>query len=336
VSEADSAADSEVDEEGEEAVAAGAGVSVLQIREGSATSEIPVNFLTSQLVPVVVVVVGMVRAKAKDMVVLTVDEEVEDTVAVEVAAAAMLVELLLAEEAEAMVAVLHPRRVILRTVANRAAVPPMDSREVVPPMDSREVVDIVSNRRQLVGTRNKDLLDSKVDTDNRVELRHHTAVNREEPAVDHMANRREVLRTVMDKGERQLQHPIRNKAVVHQVDIITSRELGEAEVMVSNQLPATLHLQQAPGDMDNNPIADEVAMGSSSSHHQLRRTATGAQEATPNLSSTDKLFQSKVFSSRYHRIEHMTNHSFQQLLHNYRKRDSAMAFLPYQPLFRTK
>merc|ERR1719317_1306260 len=124
-----------------------------------------------------------------------------------------------------MVAVLHPRRVILRTVANRAA---------VPPMDSREVVDIVSNRRQLVGTRNKDLLDSKVDTDNRVELRHHTAVNREEPAVDHMANRREVLRTVMDKGERQLQHPIRNKAVVHQVDIITSRELGEAEVMASS------------------------------------------------------------------------------------------------------
>jgi len=360
-------ADSAADEEGVVVVVAGAGVSVFNFSEGSATSGIPVNSLTSL---VEVVVEGMVRTKAKDLVDPMVDEEGEEDTAVAEEVEAMEAVHQLAEEAEVMAAVQHHRhlgdtgnkdqrtamdsrdpevdtdnrRGILRTAVSRVAVA-----VAVALMANREVVEVMVNSHrpvQLGDTGNKDqrtAMDSRdpeVDTDNRVEASRHTVASREVAAVDLMDSHREVHLTATDNKEDLLLAAILNRVqVVDQVDII-SRDPGEAEDTVSNQGLATHHLQQVEEDMVNKTTQhlagtleeEEVGVAmDSSSNHQLRKTAMGEVEAIPSSTKRDK---SKAFFPRYQRIEHMTTRPFQQLLLN-KERDSAVEVLPFTPLVLT-
>jgi len=303
---ADSAADSAADEEGVVLAVevAGAGVSVFNFNEGSATSGIPVNSPTNL---VEVLVEGMVKAKAKDLGDLTEHEDgVEEvTVAVE-EAEAMLAGHHLEEEAEVMAVVEHHRRDILPTAVSRVAV--AEAR-----MGNREVVDMVNSHRLLLDTDNKDqrtAMDNRgpavdtdnkglaVDTDNRVEASRHMEVNREAAEVHHTDSH---SLTVTDNREDQLLlAAIHNRvAVEDKVDII-NREPGEAEVTVSSQGLVMHHLQEVLEDMVNRTIqhqagileVEEVATDSSN-NHLLHQTATGAVEATP---SSTKLAIRRLFS----------------------------------------
>jgi len=272
VDEADSAADEadsaveEVDSaEDEEEVVEVAGVSAFNFNEDSATSGIPVNSPTSL---VEVVVEGMVKAKAKDLVALTEDEDEVEEVEEATVAAAEAVAIQAGhhreEEVEVMAVEEHHKRDILRTAVSRVAV-------VVAPMGNREVVDMVNSHRLLRDTGNKDqravmeIRGPEVDTDN--------------------------SRTVTDNREDQLLLAATHNRVAVEVKVdITSRHPEEAEGTVSSQHLITDHLPEVPEDMVNRTMQHQagtlevvvvvVATGSSNSH-LLRQTATGAVEATP-------------------------------------------------------
>jgi len=333
---ADSAADSAAVEVGVLVAVevAGAGVSVFNFNEGSATSGILANSPTSLVE--VLVEEGMVKAKAKDLGDLTEhgDGVEEVTVAAE-EAVAMLAGHHLEEEAQVMAVVEHHRRDIRPMAVSRLAV--AEAR-----MGNREVVDMVNSHRLLLDTGNKDLrtgMDNRgpeVDTDNRVEARRHME-DREAAEVHHTDSH---SRTVTDNREDQLLLAAIHKivAVEDKVDII-NRDPGEAEVMVSSQVLAMHHLQEVLEDMVNRTIqhkagtleVEEVATDSSN-NHLLHQTATGAVEATP--SSTKPAIR-RLFSQDITEPFSWQDIPYSKFFLINRKRDSAVEVLPFTHLVLT-